>query len=55
MMKVHVLFVAWSKIRLAEVREPITKLRNDLLRKGTRSEIESLEQVSNKLDALQST
>lgn len=44
--------VASCNIRLVEARECLTELRSCRLRKETRDEIESLEQVANKLDTL---
>ena len=51
----HVLFVAWCNIRLAEARESISGLRSSEVTKDTMDEIESLEQVANKLDTLSRT
>ena len=54
MVNAHVLFMTWCTIRLAEARNRISELR-DQLTSDTRNEIESLEQVAKKLDTLSRT
>ena len=51
----HVLFMAWCNIRFAEARERTSVLIGNQLTKDTMGEIESREQVANKINTLSRT